>query len=125
MTKLTSETLRELMGNCLAGDTTEDNIQIVEGIGAKYCFDIRKMSVRRDQIKSLLAELPDEFRSKRGGGWSFLQACNDRHGVQWTGLHQEMEALFCLGIATGDAQWLLPRDTWSVLPGGMPYVSVL
>ena len=72
----------------------------------------------------MLSELPDEFRVSGGGGWSFLQACNDRHGTQWTGFHQAMEELFMLGMAAGLVTELLPRDLWDALPGGMPYYAV-
>jgi hypothetical protein len=72
----------------------------------------------------MLSDLPDEFQARKGGGWSFLNACMDRHGHQWTGLHQQQERLFALGIACGKARWLFPRQLWTSLPGGMPYVSV-
>jgi len=57
-----------------------------------------------------------------GGGWSFLQLCEDDHGEQWTGLHKVMDELLMLAIATKHARILLPRELWSALPGGMPYI---
>jgi hypothetical protein len=72
----------------------------------------------------MLSDLPDEFQASGGGGWSFLNACMTKTGEQWTGMHPTMDKLFMLGIAAGKARWLMPRDMWSVLPGGMPYVSV-
>ena len=35
-----------------------------------------------------------------------------------------MEDLFCLGIAIGKVQYCLPRETWSLLPGGVPYLMI-
>ena len=32
--------------------------------------------------------------------------------------------LIVLGIATAQARWLMPRDMWPSLPGGMPYFAV-
>ena len=58
-----------------------------------------------------------------GGGWSFLQACVDKNGNHW-GEHSNMEELFCLGIAIGKVESLLPRDMWKVLPGGVPYYVI-
>jgi len=55
---------------------------------------------------------------------SFLNACQDRNGNQWTDLHQRMEQLFVLGQAAGFVSCLLPRDMWAALPGGMPYYVV-
>lgn len=72
----------------------------------------------------MLDKLPEQFHEATGGGWSFLNACNDRHGNQWTGLHQRMEQLFQLGIALGRVSYCLPREFWSAMPGGVPYIVV-
>jgi len=58
------------------------------------------------------------------GGWTFLNACQDKHGRLWTGLHQTVEKLFLLGMATGKAKCLLPREVWPMLPGGLPYFAI-
>jgi hypothetical protein len=58
-----------------------------------------------------------------GGGWSFLQACVNRDGEMWTDSHRIMENLFLLGIAIEKANSLLPRELWSRLPGGVPYLA--
>ena len=92
-----------------------------------FAFHSVRIAEHSNRIAALLAELPNEFQPgpRGGGGWTFLNACNDRHGNLWTGDHATMEALFCLGIAAGRARWLMERDMWDVLPGGMPYVAVL
>jgi hypothetical protein len=71
----------------------------------------------------LLNELPSSFKKDIGGGWSFLQACETKDGVQW-GEHRNMEQLFVLGMALGKVRYCLPRDLWQVLPGGMPYLVI-
>jgi hypothetical protein len=76
------------------------------------------------EIRAMLAELPDQYRKSGGGGWSFLNACDDRHGTQWTGFHRTMEHLFMLGLAIGAVTLLMPRELWDALPGGMPYYMV-
>lgn len=120
-TQLTPDAVDDLLEKCLAsnGDL------LIDGIVRKFAFDPVKITEHAEAIGALLNQLPDTFQASKGGGWSFLQACDDRHGRQWTGLHAKMEELFCLGIAAGKAKWLLPRDLWEVLPGGMPYVAVL
>lgn len=125
MTKLTPQAVNTLVAKCLFGDgePTDDAIK-VKGIVRSFGFDPNRIAEHASQIGDLLAELPDQFQVTKGGGWTFLNACEDRHGNLWTGEHQAMESLFCLGIAARKAQWLLPRDMWSVLPGGMPYVVV-
>jgi len=97
----------------------------VEGIMADFGFHPERLEQQRDKVKAWLKELPHEFRLKEGGGWSFLNACNQADGVQWTGLHQRMEQLFCLGTGLGLVKCLMPRDMWPALPGGMPYYAVL
>lgn len=97
---------------------------IVEGILAKYGFNPVRLEAHRAAVAGWLAELPTEFRRTGGGGWSFLNACLDRNGDQWTGLQLRMEQLFAMGIGLKLAAWQLPRDLWGVLPGGMPYAVI-
>lgn len=77
----------------------------------------------RDDIYSMVQDLPNEFRISGGGGWSFLNLCERKDGVQWTGDHRTQEALCVTAIGTGLAQWLLPRELWSALAGEMPYIA--
>lgn len=115
---LTADRVHELFRRCLVPgqDGTE-----VTGIVTRARFSPQALDECAGQVRELLAELPDEFRRTRGGGWSFLNACNDRHGHQWTGFHRAMEELFMLGLGTGLAAELLPREAWPSLPGQMPY----
>lgn len=126
MTKLTAQAVHALMTGCLFrdGEPTDAAIK-VEGIMTGYRFHPDRILQHTMDIAALLAELPEGFQADKGGGWTFLNACDDRHGEQWTGEHHDMESLFCLGIAAGLAKWMMPRDMWSVFPGGMPYVQVL
>jgi hypothetical protein len=97
----------------------------VEGIVWNAVLNPAKLDEHRELITKMLMELPDQFRQSAGGGWSFLNACDDRHGVQWTGLHQTMGMLFMLGEGIGKVVKPLPREMWNVLPGGMPYFIIL
>lgn len=97
------------------------------GITRNVGFHPGRIAEKRDNIIEMLAELPMEFHEESaggGGGWSFLGACNDKHGNQWTGEHRTMEQLFQLGIAAGVASYLMPREMWAKFPGGMPYIVV-
>jgi hypothetical protein len=82
------------------------------------------MTNSHKKIETMLDELPDEFKKTGGGGMSFLNACNDKHGNQWTDLHQRMEQLFQLDIGIGKVKCLMPREMWGILPDGMPYYVV-
>jgi len=93
----------------------------VEAIVSNFGFHSERIKKHADEIVDFLDELPDEFKSSGGGGWSFLNACMDRHGNQWGG-HNHMEQLFALGIAIGKVKFLMPRKMWRSFPGGVPYV---
>lgn len=125
---ISSQRVHEIVGDCLVetpeGETLPINTVFVEGILHTYGFRPDKLIEHHHEVQEMLALLPDQFRVEEGGGWSFLNACYDRNDVQWTGEHWCMEMLFCLGIGMGLAHWLLPRDMWSALPGGMPYVGI-
>ena len=126
--KLTSENVETIFMDCLfekESDSNPDNTIVIEGIVNNFGFNKSQIEKHKPDIYDMLKQLPDEFQSHSGGGMTFLNACNDKNGVQWTDLHQKMELLFVLGIAIKKAQLLLPRDMWNVLPGGMPYVVVL
>jgi hypothetical protein len=123
--KLTPQAVDALLESCRAQEGDTDDAVKVEGIVRQLPFNPARVAEHATQIGELLAELPEQFQLAKGGGWSFLNACEDRHGKLWTGQQQTMETLFCLGIAAGKAKWLMPRDMWDVLPGGMPYVVVM
>lgn len=116
MTNLTAERVETLFLQCMRANGKD-----VAGIVTRTTLDT---AGHEAEIAAMLADLPDEFQSSSGGGWSFLNACHTKAGVQWTDLHSTMEKLFMLGIASGQAQYLMPRELWSALPGGMPYIVV-
>jgi hypothetical protein len=122
-----SQRVTEIFEDCLTSDPESVTALKIEGIIHNAVFDRAKLADYHTEIGELLSELPEPFQPADqggGGGWSFLNACDDKHGNQWTGFHLVMEQLFLLGIATGQASVPMPRDLWSILPGGMPYVSV-
>lgn len=128
---LTGERVRELMLDCLyqpdelAGGSMPADAVRVQAIITTLTFALHpaRLESHRDEIKRMLRELPDQFQANLGGGWSFLNACETRDGVQW-GEHGHMEALFAMAIGLGLAEWQFPREVWSILPGGVPYVVV-
>lgn len=117
--KLTTQAVRDILAACQG---TEGDLK-VEGIVGYFYFNREKLEEHRQQIIDLLYELPTPFQMSHGGGWSFLQAYHDRHGNHWAE-HPTMDALFCLGIGLDVAGYVLPRDMWTVFPGGMPYIFI-
>jgi hypothetical protein len=124
---LTAELVEEVFRDCLADDKDSHTTVKVEGVVHTAAFDRAELAKHHYLIGEMLGDLPLEFQPRANGGqdgWSFLQACNDKNGEQWTGLHMTIEQLLLLGIATGQAHFCLPKNVWPALPGGMPYFVV-
>lgn len=127
MTTLSTEAVETIFRSCLADDDDPSEgtlTDVIDGIVFQVRFVRKRIEEHAAEIGALLLELPDTFRRSGGGGMSFLNACDDRHGVQWASFHQTMSQLFCLGQACGYVKYLLPREMWSALPGGMPYIVI-
>lgn len=105
------------------GEDTTNHVK-VHGITTNVGFHPGRLKEHEAEIAEMLGELPDQFKESGGGGWSFLNACNDKHGHQWTSFHRTMEQLFQLGIGIGKVECQLPREMWGTLPGGMPYYVI-
>ncbi|MFH1955712.1 MAG: hypothetical protein ABIJ36_02250 [Patescibacteria group bacterium] len=122
---LNAERVHDIFVDCLFrdGEDTSNHIK-AEGIVKNVGFHPERLQNHKDEIVAMLNELPEQFHESGGGGMSFLNACNDKYGNQWTDLHQNMERLFQLGIGIGKVKLLLPREIWNVLPDGVPYYSI-
>ena len=122
---LTPSRVQEILVECLfkEGEPTENHV-VGEGVMFSAGLHPERLAAHKEEILSLLHQLPDDFREDKGGGWSFLQACMTRDGRQW-GEHRNIDELLVLGTATGQAKILSLRETWGLLPGGMPYFSVV
>jgi hypothetical protein len=126
MSMLNGEKVRSVFMDCLfqEGEDSSKHIR-ADGVVTNVGFHPGRLEQHRAEIVEMLDELPDQFKESSGGGWSFLQACDDKHGNQWTDFHQRMEQLFQLGIGINRVKCLLPRELWKALPGGMPYYVIL
>lgn len=127
---LTSQRVREVLEDCMhteeevEGKSYDEIIKdslVVEGIASVFAFVPEKVESHREDVRAMLGELNPTFHKSSGGGWSFLNMCMTKDDEQWTGLHQEQEALCVLAIALNLGSWLLPRSMWSAMPGGVPY----
>lgn len=96
---------------------------LVAGVVQKFGFHPGRLEEKRADVLSMLGQLPAPFRKGSGDGWTFLNACVDIHGHQW-GEQLHVEALMCLGLGLKAVDYLLPRDVWPSLPGGVPYFVV-
>jgi len=123
--KLTASNVESVFADCLFRDHEDkSNAKLIECVLHKFGFHPDRLESHRQDVRNMLADLPNEFHSSGGGGWSFLNACMDKDGNQW-GEHHSIEKLLALGIALNDAKILIARERWNLFPGGMPYFSVL
>lgn len=110
------------MADLPEGVEAPEDAVIVQGVINRHGLHPDRVETQREQVSEWLAALPDEFRKTPSGGWTFLNACEDRDGEQWTGLHQRVDQLLALGQGLGLCGWVLPDpEMWKMLPGGMPY----
>ena len=122
--KLTSEVVEKIFLDCLFKED-EDHKAFIEarGVQLNVGFHPGRLKENESKIIELLDQLPDNFKESKGGGWSFLNACIDKDDNQW-GEHRNIDQLLCLGIGIGKARILLPREMWSIFPGGIPYFTI-
>lgn len=111
---------------CQTSPDEKGEFTVVDGITLRVSFNKARLEEHKEMISQMLTELPIEFQeSSKSGGMSFLNACYDKNGQQWTGAHRTMEQLFLLGIGIQKVVCVFPRQIWKVLPGGVPYYMVL
>lgn len=121
--KLTTTNVGMVFRTCLGAKNKEH--KMVEGVKLTVCFNPAEISRHRGDILSMLSQLPDEFKSGKGGGWSFLNLCVDRTGRQWTDSHVTCDRFVCLGLAIGALSYTIEdRTMWRCFPGGMPYITI-
>ena len=125
--ELTAENVSRIFKDCLSSEKKGKDVVLVPSVveNVEFAFDTNKLTLYKSEILSMIGELSEHFHERSGGGWSFLQLCMKRNGTQWTGLHAVMDQLLCLGIGIKTMKYLLPRQMWHVLPGGMPYVAII
>jgi hypothetical protein len=123
--ELTAQNVHDTFLECLFQEGEDRSIhKLAEGVVFSAGFNPDRLSLKEADITSMLNELPSEFHSNGGGGMSFLNMCIHKNGEQWADLHQTMDELVCLGLAIGRIAFLMPREMWEMLPGGMPYIVV-
>lgn len=123
--ELTTENIELVIKDCLFknGEDTTEHV-IGEGVMTKMGFHPGRLKAHEENIFSMLKGLPEEFMATKGGGYTFLNACVTKDGDQWTGDHSSVDKLIVLGSAIKRMSFLMPRDMWDALPGGMPYLVV-
>ena len=122
---LNSENVAKLFSSCLFDDEyTGENQPSKEywaeggGVVRQFVFDIRKIKNHKEDIKSLLDQLPNSFKDNMIGD-SFIMMPFTKNGYQW-GEQRNAEQLMTLGVASGYLQ-VSPRKVW-MCTHGVPYI---
>lgn len=120
--ELTADNVEAVVKDCLFNED-EDTSALVRGdtVQGIFGFHPERLESHREEVKSMLEQLHDNFRASKGGGWSFLNMCERADGVHW-GKHRSCALLIALGDALKLTSFPMPRELWPVLPGGVPYV---
>ncbi|MGN5650783.1 hypothetical protein [Bacillus sp. Brlt_9] len=92
----------------------------VQGLNHTFCFHPERLDKNKKAIDEIISVLPDTFKE----GWSFYKLCYTKDGMQWTDLHQRCEQIMVLGIAIQKMEYCLPRESWSIFPGALPYLTI-
>lgn len=93
------------------------------GLRMTCAFNPSRLESHSNEVHDILQNLPKEFFESTGGGYSFLNMVTDKNGdlcMEQT----TADELLMLGIASGWVQILVPREMWSMFPGGVPYIVV-
>lgn len=128
LVELTAENVQKVFFDCMfteeeiEANTGEmpKNATTVEGIVSNFGFNTSRVWDNVDFIKDFIAQLDPKFKD----GWSFMNMVVTKDGVQW-GEQKNAEQLLVLGLAIKKIKYMVPRDQWNVLPGGMPYITVV
>lgn len=127
--ELTSKNLQDVYWDCHFNGRDQNmplgiTIKEFSGVGTITDLHMEKVELNREKIEALLSQLPTNFYEKKGGGWTFLNACIDNKGNQWTDHHSVVDMLVVLGLAIDKLYFLTPKELWTHFPGGVPYICI-
>lgn len=117
---LTAENVSTIVKYCLFDEGEPvDGYKQGEGVRLKMGFHPGRLQEKKDDILSMCRQLPGTFSE----GDSFLNACITGNGDQW-GEHRNIDELLVIGTASGCIEYMMEREFWPALPGGMPIFKV-
>jgi len=120
--KLTSQRVDELYTTCLS-QSEENTAVTIKGIILSATFSVANLNAVKEDIVELIMQLPEgAFKGSKDNGLSFLTLCHDKDEEQWTSFHACVERLMMLAMCIQRCVFLMPRNMWKVLPGGLPYL---
>lgn len=121
---LTEARVLEAYERCYRDETVKTGTVQVSGFLLRHTFSIRRLYEYRESIIRMLLSLPAGFREDVGGGGSVGHMVLRGDGKMWAADMATIEKLVALAIASHLMEFCSPRETWSRLPQGLPYVRI-
>ncbi|HKM19783.1 MAG TPA: hypothetical protein VJY47_00985 [Candidatus Dojkabacteria bacterium] len=110
---LNPEVVKEVFFNSLLGGSAWSDFIQVKGEFCSFNFSRIKLEKNKEEIVSLLNELPVGFKK----GMLFIDAFMNKYGKQWTGNKEVVDCLLALGIAIGAVEIHFVSEVF--FPGGL------
>ncbi|MBP1308990.1 hypothetical protein JOD82_002010 [Paenibacillus sp. 1182] len=120
--------VNEILLDCLyKNDEIKDGKPVipcvgVEGVMNWLGFHPNRLASYKEEVTTMISNLPSEIQTLNGV--SFLNVCQDTNGEQWTGHHKTCDELIMLGIGLKLLEYVLPKEMWSLCPGGLPMIRI-
>jgi hypothetical protein len=111
MKELTPQNVKAILMDCLYKETELNEAKTaplpgipeplkVKGVMRFVGLNPDRVEKHKPEIAEMLSQLPDNFMDAKVCG-SFLQMCGLKNGDIWTGLHDSVDELLVLGLASG------------------------
>lgn len=125
---LKPQTVQALCGFCLfsqsqINEPSNENAIAIIGEGKKMGLCAAKIARIKNVLTTLLFQLPTEYfdlafkdLKGAGGGFVFVNLCNNYEGNLWTGMQAIMDDLLILGQAAGRVKNLTKSDISDCMP---------
>lgn len=102
----------------------DNGVLVVQSIMQQTAMVKTRLETHRDTIRAMIADLDDKFLVGSGdGGYTFLNLPFTKDGEQW-GEQWQADLFFALAKGLDLAAFCIEdRETWTIMPGGLPYVQ--
>ena len=121
MLSLTAKNVNDLFLTVLFNDGEDHtNFIRVNGVTQNFGLHPGRVASAKEKVGELLSQLDPSFFSD--DGQSFLQLPFAADGTHWCE-HRTAHELMVLGVATGLMSYVLPKEMWVALPGGVPLLK--
>lgn len=95
----------------------------VQAVGLEAKFHKKRLEESRLEIYGMLLDLPMGFRDKYGG-MSASALRFTAEGKLWADNTRTCDMLLAMALGLELATFKTPRETWHLLPGGVPFVEI-